>query len=176
MAQRDGTRPQVTDPDTVSQLIRLLQIKGPVGVLDVADFILPTVSLGSVDNVVVQARQPAFEPSNWFTNGIATNQAANAVYAGTGPLPIGVYDIVVNITHISPTNNARFEFQHRNAADSATIANAFFLSKNAPDNVSFPLFYVAQSILIANERFRVINLEAQGLNDQGAAVILARAR
>lgn len=88
----------------------------------------------------------------WYTEGPQTNPAANTVLADTGPIGPGTYlfDVVV-----SAGAAVDVAFQHRNAANNATIKqHEFYLA--AKDKAQF----VFEVPLASGERVRIITLTA----------------
>lgn len=99
MAERDPTIPQSDDPDLQADLVRLLRIVGPLGRLNIADFVIPTVSVGNLADL---ALQPSFRPDDIFTAGLLSGAGAFTIHATTGTVPRGVYDLQLYISpHIS---------------------------------------------------------------------------
>lgn len=176
MAEPDPNTPQVVDPERVVNLTRLLQIRGPLGVLNVLDTIVPVVNMGDVVTRTITVLQPAFRTSDVFSNGYISNGAPSAILADTGPLAEGIYDILVQATGNTNVSEQRIVVQHRNAADNATLAewahNLTIIAQGNNPNLDYAL-----GIEFAdNERLRIsqvlLGSPGQGLT----ATIFARRR
>jgi len=177
VAEPDPNKPQVTDPATVADLVRILSVRGALGVLDVADIIIPTISVGSLSPLQVQIRQPVFRSVDAFSAGLLIAAGANTVHADTTALPAGDYDVQV---HIQPTANLvgplTLDLEHRDAADAANLAvlaiNLVGSGMDVGQNLDLTFGYT----LANDERLRVINPNAFGGTVRSYAVIWARLR
>ena len=176
MAEVNPNVPQAVDPEVLVDLTRLLQIRGPLGVLNVLDTIVPVVSLGNVVTPTITVLQPAFRSTDVFSNGIQINQAAGTVLADTGQLPAGVYDLLIQMAGDNNEANQRIAFEHRNAANSANLATwDYLLHMNVDDTKSwgpFPLAYELEN----NERIRLVQIAAGQVLRSTDGVIFARIR
>jgi len=176
MAEIDPNTPQVVDPERTVDLTRLLQIRGPLGVLNVLDTIVPVVNMGDVVARTVRVDQPVFSSSTIFSAGILTAVAINTVHADTGAQPEGDYDILLmGWAQASVAQN--WTIEHRNAANTANLAQ---WSVTTGDNaVGQPPIFVqkfAYSLSI-NERLRILNVGgAFPAGNTSHAVIFARRR
>lgn len=176
MAELDPTKPQVTDPVTVADLARLLSIRGSLGVLDVADIIVPTISVGSLAPISVAIRQPAYRSTDVFSAGVLTAAAAGAIQADTTALPAGTYDVqLYMLPSAGLVGPLEMEVQHRDAADAATLAVWTFLIGSGVDGAGRQDQNFAYE-LANNERLRIVNIGALGAGDLTFAVIFARIR
>ena len=119
MAQPNAALPQVVDPERLADLIRLLTVRGPLGVLNVADVVVPVVSLGDVVERTITVLQPAFRASDFFSVGTVTGGAAGTILADTGPLPAGTYDVIITVNPNQTAPGDLSTFDHRNAANTA---------------------------------------------------------
>lgn len=174
MAEPDPGKPQVTDPDTVADLIRLLAIRGTIGFLDVADIVIPTVSLGSVVQQTVRVDQPAFRSTDVFSAGQKSGAGVNTVHADTGQLPAGTYDLILLIAGLDTVSRTQWVVQHRNATNAANLMT-FPLdgaSKEAASTWDIRFGYE----VAVNERLRVLNVIAFAAGQKSAATIFARIR
>lgn len=93
MAERSATRPQVIDDKFVDDMVRDLSVVGSLGVLNVADGILPVYLLGQRSAFQLNLATPAFDASNTFSAGAQTGTTAGDIMADTLVLPAGQYDI-----------------------------------------------------------------------------------
>lgn len=172
MAEPDPNTPQVVDPERVVNLTRLLQIRGPLGVLNVLDTIVPVVNMGDVVTRTVTVLQPAFRSTDVFSEGVRVAAPANTVHADTGALAEGTYDLQL---YISPnqSDNVHWEVQHRNAANTANLAIWPVL---APAATGTGLLQELAYVLAINERLRILNIGGFSAGIQSAAFIFARRR
>jgi len=116
--------------------------------------VTPVVLVGGTVSFVA-APTPAYEVTDIFTAGPLTDPLAAAVFADTGPLPVGAYTVTV---WTSATGTIRFAFAWRNAANSADLWNqtiSAILTGNTNDQVTVRL-----NIQTDNERFRVTAVAA----------------
>lgn len=95
MADRDPRLPQSDDETLLADLIRTLRIIGPLGRLNIADIVIPTVSLGDVRTTGLQ---PVFTGQHIFSNGVKTAAPAFTRHADTRALPAGDYDVQLIIS------------------------------------------------------------------------------
>lgn len=176
MANLDPTTPQVVDPELTVDLTRLLQIRGPLGILNVLDTIVPVVNMGDVVSSTVNVQQPRYRTSDIFSNGWTTNAVAGTVLADTGALAEGIYDVILQASSYTNVTEQRVEVQFRNAANTANLASwDHGLSMIAQGNTP-TLGYTVALDFAANERLRIIQVVA-GVVTQGlAAIIFARLR
>ncbi len=176
MAEPTDPGPVVTDDELVVNLTRLLNIRGPLGLLSVLNTVVPVVSLGNVVEPVIRVDQPSFRSTDIFSAGILTAAAINTVHADTLALPAGTYDVIM---WVSPgnlaTNPPQFAMQHRNAADAATLAVWNHIESPIRPQVGFSPFSFGY-VLAANERLRIINLLAVAAGETSYATIWARVR
>jgi len=177
MADPDPNTPQVVDPERVVDLTRLLQIRGPLGVLNVLDTIVPVVNMGDVVARSITVNQPAFRSTDIFSAGVLLAPAVGTVLADTLALPEGTYDVQLQMSSNSAnTFSDAFEVQHRNAADNANLATWSFLIATAPDRTTG---YAQQAFayeLGINERLRIINTLIGEAGRAFACTIFARIR
>ena len=176
MAETDPNTPQVVDPELTVDLTRLLQIRGPLGVLNVLDTIVPVVNMGDVVARTVEVRQPAFRTTDIFSNGRLAAPAAGALLADTGALSEGVYDVKVHMSVVDVTINQAVQIEMRNAANTANLAAWSYLLSDLVEGV-VPHIEISLALEFAtNERLRAIIVVAQVANDISVATIFARRR
>lgn len=170
MAERDANVPQVNDPQLEADLLRVLRVRGPLGVLNVLDGIVPVVLMGTVRPFDFQVLQPAFSPGNIFSSQ-DTSPGVNTVLLDSGPLPAGTYDVIFNANIINLGSGAGYlRMQHRDSANAATLADlaAAFGGTNSTN------FTQALAIVVAaNERFRWITDVASAPTGQISTLIAA---
>lgn len=172
MAVEDPNTPQVVNPERVVDLTRLLQIRGPLGVLNVLDTIVPTVSMGDVVTRNVTVLQPSFRSTDVFTEQLLVNAPANTVHADTGALSAGVYDIQLHIS-ANTTNALAWRIEHRNAANTADLA----LWQVLAFATVTPVLQQGLSYEFGvNERLRIVNASVIGAGVATVAWIFARLR
>lgn len=176
MAEPDPNTPQVVDPERVVDLTRLLQIRGPLGVLNVLDTIVPVVNMGDVVARTVTVRQPAFRSTDIFSNGWQASQLAGTILADTGPLAEGIYDVIFSSTAHTNVIEQRVETQLRNAANSANLASWDHAIGVIVDGGKTPVHYAIALDLGDNERLRIIQILTVGANAGLAGIIFARRR
>jgi hypothetical protein len=175
MAESDPSTPQVVDPELTVDLTRLLQIRGPLGVLNVLDTIVPVVNMGDVATSTVKILQPAFRSTDIFSEGVQIQQPANTLLADTGALAEGVYDVNINMTSGLLEVNQTFQVQWRNAANSANLAVWPHVIRMVDAN-SISISLALALDFGATERLRILQMLASGINSDAAAVIFARRR
>lgn len=172
MADPDPNTPQVIDPERVVDLTRLLQIRGPLGVLNVLDTIVPVVNMGDVVTRTVTVLQPAFRSTDVFSAGEQNGAPLNTVHADTGALPEGTYDIFLDVSPVI-TDSLRWKIQHRNADNTANLAEWSHLvvsGSGAPYQQG-----LGYEVSI-NERLRILNGGALLVGVFSLATIFARRR
>lgn len=172
MAETDPTIPQVVDPERTVDLTRLLQIRGPLGVLNVLDTIVPVVNMGDVVTRTVTVLQPAFRSTDVFTEGVQIAAAANFAHADTGPLAEGTYDLMFQIPQ-TLVSSVVWHMKHRNAADNADLAIWPTILQAGTGGAFWQTFAYEFAI---NERIRLTNFSAFAAGESSVAVILARRR
>jgi hypothetical protein len=175
MAESDPTRPQAVDPEVQADLVRLLRIRGPLGVLNVADVVVPVVSLGNVVTPDINIRPPAFTSTTVFSTGNQTAPVIGVLLADTGPLGAGTYDVLCLITSggaaSGPTRLINFE--HRNSGNTANLMVFSMNMRESNSALGVPTFAYKLS---ESERLRLIVGSAFGVNEQIVGVLFARSR
>lgn len=171
MADLDPTIPQVVDPERTVDLTRLLQIRGPLGVLNVLDTIVPVVNMGDVVARTVDINPPSFTSTDVFSAGDQTFAPPGTVHADTGALAEGVYDVQLSMP--STINSAMiWRIQHRNAANTADLAVWSTLIHAVTGVFSQTLGYT----FALNERLRIVNNSVFTAGEVSMAFIFARRR
>lgn len=172
MAERDPNVAQVDDPVLQADLLRVLRVRGPLGILNVPDLVMPVVLMGSVRPFDFVVLQPAYAPGN-VSSDTAVAPAVNTVLADTGALAAGTYDFqaFLNYGALATTQRA-VELQHRNAANAASLAvwRQEYGLNPVPRHFSFAV------IVAANERLRFETLSAFGAGEAVSSVVMARVR
>ncbi len=169
--------PVVVDPELETALVRLLSIRGQLGSLKVLDTVVPVVNMGDVVQPTIAVRSPSFRSTDIFSNGLQTAQAAGTILADTGQLADGVFDVKLLLEARTNSAGGTIEVQHRNAANTATLAvwthiAAAFGASGSPLQWSYDLGLQ----FALNERLRAVQvILAPALHDY-AAVIMARLR
>jgi len=157
MADRDAARVQLDFPQLTADLIRELRLTGTLGLLNLSDTVIPVISVGDVRPPTFSFAPITFESAGIFS-GSATAPAAGTVIADTGQLAAGTFDIQVHMAIFAnvTTGGTPMVCEHRNAANSATLA--VFLSfdptttRLSATEVLPPFGYV----IAQNERIRII--------------------
>jgi len=168
--------PEVDDPLLLADLIRLLSVKGALGKMQVADIVLPVVSLGDVVQPTVEVRQAAFRSTDIFSAGMQTAPAANTVLADTTALVAGTYDVKVLLSAaVGASNTERITLEHRDAANAANLATWDSIMFDAGQDAVL-LEYNFGYVFGFNERLRAINPLIVGAGQTVNAVIFARLR
>lgn len=175
MADPDPSTPQVVDPERVVDLTRLLQIRGPLGVLNVLDTIVPVVSMGDVVTRTINILQPAFRSTDLFSVGFLTGSPVQTVHADTGPLLAGTYDVLLAGPMVEQNAAVAFTLAHRNAADTADLmlwGRLVSGGLSGTDNPYIPFGYE----IADDERLRVVNNDVIAAGTRSIATILAHRR
>jgi hypothetical protein len=175
---QDATVPQVNDAELETGLIRALSVVGQIGKLRVLDIVIPTISLGDVIQPTVEVRSPSFRSTDVFSNGVLVGAAANALLADTGALAEGIYDVQYYLASSNTAANTEINFEHRNAANTATLAIWSFIFYRQTSYVTIP--WVPNPIayeIASNERIRlVIGSVGMAAGTQAVGTIFARRR
>lgn len=168
--------PEVDDPLLVADLLKLLKVKGAIGRMQLADIVLPVVSLGDVVTPSIEIRQPSFRSTDVFSAGAQTGPLAGTVLADTGPLPQGIYDIALQMSTNEGSSANTFALQHRDAPNTANLMESPYVAGvtnfAGPIIWAFPFAYEFG----ANERLRVVNVLVGTAGLRYMAVIFARLR
>jgi len=175
MAEPTDPGPVALDPELAASLVRLLNIRGPLGNLKVLDTIVPVVSLGDVVQSTVQVVAPAFRSSDVFSAGVQVAAAANTVHADTLSLAAGIYDVTLQLSCGENSLNTNFVLEHRNAANAANLMTIPIVM-NSISNAASPSTWSFGYELALNERLRILNAVAMNANRRTAAWIMARIR
>lgn len=178
MAEPTDPGPVADDPELTVNLTRLLNIRGPLGLLKVLDTVVPVVSLGNVVQPIVEINQPAFRSTDVFSNGVLVAPAAGTVLADTGQLAAGTFDVQYYVSAMDFLGTRQLDFEHRNAANAANLAIWSFLFFNAVENQTkqWGPFNMGYEVAL-NERLRiVVGAVAIGAAIPVVATIFARRR
>jgi len=179
MADFDANLPQVNDPAVETDLIRLLQITGPLGRLNVLDTVVPVVFMGNVVPQTITVLQPAFRATDVFSNGIQTAAAINTIHADTGALAAGTYDCKIKCMGMdAAARNNSLQLQHRDAANAANLAvwDHMITSNTNREVWSRAGFYDFAYEIALNERLRILNTIAVPASQTSYALLFARRR
>lgn len=172
MAEEDPNTPQAVDPETATNLVRLLQIRGPLGVLNVLDTIIPVVNMGDVVARTVAVLQPSFRSTDVFSAGKQVGAPAATVHADTGPLAEGIYDVLLQIPETTNTSIV-WDVEHRDAANAANLAVwSTIISGTTGGRFKQRFAYE----FAANERLRILNEGGVAAGVTSVAFIFARRR
>mgnify|MGYP000120314713 CR=1 FL=1 len=175
MADPDPTIPQVVDPERTVDLTRLLQIRGPLGVLNVLDTIVPVVNMGDVVPRSIRIQQPSFRTTDIFGGRFFSGVAADTILADTGALAEGDYDLIISMTSRSSAALQHFNVEIRNAANTVNLA-VWSHSMRMVTADSIFLTLTLALVLATDERVRVLQRVANVAGEASAVVIFARRR
>lgn len=178
MGEANPDLPQVNDPELVANLIRLLQVRGPLGVMGVLDTVVPVVDMGQVVTPNINVRAPFFATADAHSNGIFTAAAINTIHADTGDLPAGTYDLRFLVTGADAANrNQSLQLQHRNAANTSNREVwEHLISHNNNRDLTPAYVYSLSYVLEQDERLRILNTIAMPANSVSYAQIFAHLR
>lgn len=171
MAEVNPNEPQVRDPELEADLVRALSIVGPLGVLRVADIVIPVISMGNVVQQTVEVRSPVFRSSDVFSIGLQTAAPANTIHADTGALAAGEYDIHL-YTAPADTEAHVWQVEHRNATNTANLAIWEWINTTGGQGLIQTLGYT----FALNERLRIQNTTVFGVGVSSVSTIFARRR
>lgn len=151
-------------------LVRDLELAGPLGPLSMGSEVFPVVLLDSLESfTAISAR--AIRVGDWFTQGVQVAPGAGTVLADTGALPVGIYDCTI----IAETNDDNgITFQWRNAANAVNLIAHELLFRTTGTHGSLILRALLE-VETADERFRLVNVNAGGVGFRYMGSILARA-
>lgn len=124
MAQRDANKVQLDFPQLTADLIAALRLTGTLGVLDLSDVVIPTISVGNVRPQTISVVPVAYDSAEIFSGHLST-PALNAIVFDTGALAAGTYDCFFGFAFNRMSSGPTLEFQWRNAANAANLATWF---------------------------------------------------
>ena len=157
MAPRDGLRPQIDFPQLIADVIRDLNVRGPLGVLNLSDEVRPVFIIGA-RGLTVTSNAIAFTSAD-INFGDVTSPVAGTVVVDTGPLAAGTYDCLLQFSaNMTIGGVSPIRAEHRNAANSATLATlaSLLMVSGVPSDgqVWTPLFGYEIAL---NERLRLVS-------------------
>ena len=172
MAGRDPNKVQLDFPQLTADLIAALRLTGTLGLLDLSDVVVPTISVGNVRPQTFTANPVVFDSGEIFSN-YADNVALNTVMTDTGALPAGIYDVLFGLSVAASSTKINLEFQWRDAANAANLAAwPNTISNLLPVTSSMPIGLFSLNIGV-NERLRVINLISASLGQVASFIMVA---
>ena len=157
MAQRDASKVQLDFPQLTADIIAALQLTGTLGLFNMSDVVIPTISVGNVRPQTFEL-SPIVFTSSQIVHGSQFSPAANTVIADTGPLAAGTYDIKASMSlnaTISLTSTS-YNLQHRNAANAATLATLLSIAPSAGRDEGQAILPIMGYVIALNERLRLI--------------------
>jgi len=166
--------PHSKDEDLKVQMIRDLEVVGPVDDLELIPAILPVISLGSVVQQTTLILQPAFRSTDLFSAGEVDNVAAGAVLADTGQMAAGIFDVTIGMGFATGIQT-RFAFEHRDAADAATLATIPFVGFTGSPGGNWMGESFGYEVAL-NERLRIVTVALLGAGQIVGAYVMARIR
>lgn len=157
MAERDASKVQLDFPQLTADLIAALRLTGTLGVLNLGDTVIPTISVGDVRPPTFSFQPVTYQSSEFFF-GNQGNVAANTIVVDTGPLAAGTYDLTcslgISCSVAAITAPARLE--HRNAADAATLATPISLPVSSSLLANSVVLQQIGYVIALNERLRIM--------------------
>ena len=172
MPPRNPSVVQLDNPALVDQTIRDLQLMGSVGLLNFSPEVVPVYLIG--DAGITVSTTPVTYASGEIFYERGANMVDGEVICDTGNLAAGEYDLQAYLngaTQSTPGFLSRLELQHRNAADTGTLAT---WGLSFMDNCNNAMQVTCGLIVAENESFR-----AECRNDLPGAfsvTIMARRR
>lgn len=153
---------EIDDPELVAQIVRQLNVKGPLQPFQIPEVAMPVFDIGRLTaldlptrvgtasaNSYLPSALPVLESGDFFDGEFDTNPAAGAVVVNTQNLPAGVYQVRATI---SSTVSGRFLFSWRNAANTADVATwSFEVSGDHPPVLLGPFM----CNVALNQRFQI---------------------
>ncbi len=125
------------------------------------------VPVALVDSSVSPPLAPAYGIADWFSGGVFVAPAIGTLFADTGPLPSGAYNIQVMASAREP---ARLTFEWRNEFNTGNQRVLDF-----PVGIDLQtVFKLRILVQTDNERFRIINDIAGGVAIEYHVQILAK--
>ncbi len=114
--------------------------------------VTPVVLVGG-QVTVESSPTPAYRIQDVFTVGIVVAPAIGTILADTGPLPVGIYGVLVDLFHEEAAGvRANFTFEWRNAANAVNQVSQRWGTLAE----GIHTFTIRLQIENADERFRVI--------------------
>ena len=181
MPPRNPDSVQLDFPQLTADIIAELRLLGGVGLLDFEPSIRPVYIVSARGGALnVTAEPNIFTSSEIFSSVDAGALAANLILADTGALPAGTYDVKVIVswvTNAAPAGaTGTFDFQHRNAANAANLANVpLAWETELGDNIAHSDTFTYATVLALNERLR-FQLLVAGYNGRVGTTIMAARR
>ena len=157
MAPRDPARVQLDFPQLTADIIRQLNLTGVVGLLEFLDAVRPVYIVASREGALAFTASAPLFTSAGITGTTADNPPANAIVGDTGALPAGDYDIFGSMASVNAAGLGEVSLQHRNAGNTATLANLLWLNSRATNNSQTLALPLLGYTLAINERFRFQN-------------------
>ena len=179
MPPRNPQNVQLDFPQLTADIIAELRLLGSVGLLDFEPSIRPVYIVSARGGALdVTAEPNIFRTSEIFSD-IEAATVANTVLADTGQLPAGTYDVKVIISwaavNAAALVSGTLDFQHRNAANAATLANVpVSWVCDVGLEFSHTETWTYATVIGENERLRVQNLTATLTGRVGTTIMAAR--
>ena len=157
MAERDPSKVQLDFPQLTADIIAALRLTGTLGLFDMSDVVIPTISVGNVRPQTFSFSPIVFSSAE-VSFGSAFSPVANTVIADTGALAAGTYDVQLQLAsgiRVAAASTPLM-IQHRNAANAITLATLLSTDPAGGDvgnAVQSPIFGY---VIALNERLRII--------------------
>jgi len=165
--------------DLKIQMIRDLEVVGEVPDLEIVPAILPVIVMGTVLQQTVRVVEPAYRSTDVFSQGVLVAPANGTTIAGTGALPAGIYDVMIEISaSLLSGAGAIATIEHRDAADATTLAEwSHLLSHDAAPVTAFIIpRYSFGYELAQDERLRIQATGFSAATTRIVGTIFARIR
>ena len=159
MPSRDPSAVQLDFPLLVAELIEQLQLTGTVGLLNFIPEVRPIFIVGSRPGAPTVTSSPIiYLPAEVFDTTVL-NPVANTIFADTGPLPAGDYDVIAygSVAATAVVNPDMLELEHRDAANAVSVSSWWVPS--LANSAIIGRFEFALTLAL-NERLRFRNNQA----------------
>lgn len=176
MADRDASKVQLDFPQLTADIIAALRLTGTLGLFDMSDVVIPTISVGNVRPQTFVFQPVTFTSAEVFSGTVVDAVGASTVI-DTGQLAAGTYDLafILNFVGSIALPQDTMELQHRNAANDTTLA---ILGGLGGTNAQFASVQVSPLIgyeIAQNERIRWLTF-AQIMDGVATASLYLRLR
>ena len=133
---------------------------------DLRSEVTPVVLVGGTVSFVA-APTPAYSITDVFTAGLLTNPAASTNLADTGPLPAGLYSVLLFV--YQEVVGTQIQLEWRNVANSANLLRQRFAV-----DLSVQTLAIRLNVENTGERFRLVNIAAPGAGVDMQGTIMAK--
>lgn len=162
MGARDANKVQLDFPQLTADVIAALRLTGTLGLFELSDTVVPTISVGNVRPQTFAFNPVVFDSSE-IVSGNALSPVANQIIFDTGSLSAGIYDCFYGMSSGNVTTRSNIDLEWRNAANTANLATfpygAFSGAGTQGEMATFGPFSLNIGL---NERLRLNNVTANG--------------